>query len=61
MRLVLKHNAILAVMAWARSVGRKTVFNFNTTIPLHATFCSSSLMLNMLAGYWLLEKLFTWQ
>ncbi|KAG5481441.1 hypothetical protein LSCM4_07153 [Leishmania orientalis] len=58
-RVSLRHKLVLAVVGWAMSVGNNIVFGFHISIPLHATFRSSSLMLNMLAGYFFVGKRFT--
>ncbi|KAG5507684.1 hypothetical protein JKF63_06633 [Porcisia hertigi] len=50
-RILLRHKLILAVAGWAMSLGSNLSFGFNISIPLHATFRSSSLMLNMVVGY----------
>ncbi|CAG9572542.1 conserved hypothetical protein [Leishmania major strain Friedlin] len=59
LRVSLRYKLILAVVGWAMSVGNNIVFGFHISIPLHATFRSSSMMLNMLAGYFLFGKRFT--
>lgn len=58
-RIALRQKLLLAVVAWAMSVGNNIVFGFHVSVPLHATFRSSSLMLNMLAGYLFFNKSFT--
>lgn len=58
-RVPLRYKLILAVVGWAMSVGNNIVFGFHISIPLHATFRSSSMMLNMLAGYFFFGKRFT--
>ncbi|KEG14178.1 putative protein kinase [Trypanosoma grayi] len=59
MRLLMSHKVLLAVSAWVMSVSSNLVFGLYISVPLHATFRSSSLLLNMLAGYFFLEKRYT--
>lgn len=58
-RIPLRQKLILAVVAWAMSVANNIVFSFDVSVPLHATFRSSSLMVNMLAGFLFLQRRFT--
>jgi solute carrier family 35 (UDP-xylose/UDP-N-acetylglucosamine transporter), member B4 len=58
-RIPLHNKIILSATAWAMSVANNIVFSFDVSVPLHATFRSSSLMMNMLAGYLFLNKRFT--
>lgn len=58
-RIVLRNKIILAVVAWAMSVANNIVFSFDVSVPVHATFRSSSLMVNMLVGYLFLHKRYT--
>ncbi|KAK7199112.1 UAA transporter family/Triose-phosphate Transporter family [Novymonas esmeraldas] len=58
-RIALRHKLVLCIAAWLMSVGNNIAFGFHISVPLHATFRSSSLMLNMLAGYLFLGKRFT--
>ncbi|AYU78082.1 UAA transporter family/Triose-phosphate Transporter family, putative [Leishmania donovani] len=58
-RVSLRYKLILAVVGWAMSVGNNIAFGFHISIPLHATFRSSSMMLNMLAGHFFFGKRFT--
>ncbi|KAG5481115.1 hypothetical protein LSCM1_06796 [Leishmania martiniquensis] len=58
-RISLRHKVVLAVVGWAMSVGSNIAFGFHISIPLHATFRSSSMILNMLAGYVFFGKRFT--
>ncbi|KPA78645.1 hypothetical protein ABB37_06245 [Leptomonas pyrrhocoris] len=61
-RISRRNTITLAVLAWAMSVANNVVFSFDVSVPLHATFRSSALMMNMLAGYLFLDRRFTlWQ
>ncbi|RNF07460.1 putative protein kinase [Trypanosoma rangeli] len=59
MRIRMRHKFILATASWLMAVGSNMVFGFYISVPLHATFRSSSLLLNMLAGHFFLEKRYT--
>ncbi|EAN84288.1 hypothetical protein, conserved [Trypanosoma cruzi] len=59
MRILTSHKLILASSSWLMSVSSNLVFGLYISVPLHATFRSSSLLLNMLAGYFFLEKRYT--
>ncbi|KPI82932.1 hypothetical protein ABL78_8052 [Leptomonas seymouri] len=58
-RIPQRNSIMLAAMAWSVSVANNIALNFDVSVPLHATFRSSSLMVNMLAGYLFLNKRFT--
>ncbi|RNF22235.1 putative protein kinase [Trypanosoma conorhini] len=58
-RIRTAHKVILATASWLMAVSSNLVFGFYISVPLHATFRSSSLLLNMLAGYFFLEKRYT--
>ncbi|ESL11946.1 hypothetical protein TRSC58_00295 [Trypanosoma rangeli SC58] len=59
MRIRMPHKIILATASWLMAVGSNLVFGFYISVPLHATFRSSSLLLNMLAGHLFLGKRYT--
>ncbi|KAH9589375.1 UAA transporter [Trypanosoma melophagium] len=59
MRISLLHKSVLAAAAWLMSVSSNMVFGLHISVPLHATFRSSSLLLNMLTGYIFLGKYYT--
>lgn len=58
-RLSTLHKVVLAVFSWAMTVGSNLALGFYISVPFHATFRSSSLLLNMLAGYFFLKKRYT--
>lgn len=53
---------LLAMLSFVVSVGSNVALDYYISVPLHATVRSTSLILNMLAGYLFLHKRFTrWQ
>nr|CCC94289.1 conserved hypothetical protein [Trypanosoma congolense IL3000] len=58
-RLLAWHKLLVGVSAWVMSVSANLVFNMYISIPVHATFRSLPLLMNMLVGFLFMKKRYT--
>ncbi|KAG8340432.1 putative UAA transporter family [Trypanosoma vivax] len=58
-RLRTRHKLTLCLAAWLMSVAGNLVFGLYISVPVHATFRSLPLLMNMFVGYFFLGKRYT--
>ncbi|CBH16405.1 hypothetical protein, conserved [Trypanosoma brucei gambiense DAL972] len=58
-RLSTLHKLAVGVTAWVMGVATNLAFNMHVSVPVHSTFRSLPLLLNMLVGFFFLNKRYT--